>query len=76
VHAVRGIDQQQSDMYTYFSPVMRVSADHPLRAIRAIADRALATMSERFDGMYAKTGRLSIPPEKLLRTQLSRCCTP
>ena len=27
-------------------------------------------MSERFDGMYAKTGRPSIPPEKLLRAQL------
>jgi len=27
-------------------------------------------MSERFDAMYAKTGRPSIPPEKLLRAQL------
>jgi transposase len=27
-------------------------------------------MSRRFDGMYAKTGRPSIPPEKLLRAQL------
>ena len=35
-----------------------------------MADRALANMSERFDGMYAKTGRPSIPPEKLLRAQL------
>src|SRR5260370_32981461 len=35
-----------------------------------MADRALANMCERFDGMYAKTGRPSIPPEKLLRAQL------
>jgi transposase len=35
-----------------------------------MADEALKNMSERFDGMYAKTGRPSIPPEKLLRAQL------
>jgi len=57
-------------MYSYLSPEMRVRADHPLRAIRVMADQALANMSERFDGMYAKTGRPSIPPEKLLRAQL------
>ena len=45
-------------------------ADHPLRAIRTMADQALSNMTERFDGMYAKTGRPSIPPEKLLRAQL------
>lgn len=35
-----------------------------------MADLALWSMSERFDAMYAKTGRPSIPPEKLLRAQL------
>ena len=35
-----------------------------------MADQALSNMTERFDGMYAKTGRPSIPPEKLLRAQL------
>jgi hypothetical protein len=35
-----------------------------------MADEALKNMSERFDGMYAKTRRPSIPPEKLLRAQL------
>ena len=67
---MRGTDHQQADMYSYLSPEMRVRADHPLRAIRVMADQALANMSERFDGMYAKTGRPSIPPEKLLRAQL------
>jgi transposase len=67
---MRGMDHQQADMYSYLSPEMRVRADHPLRAIRAMAEQALANMSERFDGMYAKTGRPSIPPEKLLRAQL------
>src|SRR5690349_16784036 len=63
---MRGIDHQQADMYSYLSPEMRVRADHPLRAIRSMADEALANMSERFDGMYAKTGRPSIPPEKFV----------
>jgi transposase len=35
-----------------------------------MADTALSNMSERFDAVYAKTGRPSIPPEKLLRAQL------
>lgn len=57
-------------MYSYISPEARVRADHPLRSIRAMADAALKNMSERFDAMYARTGRPSIPPEKLLRAQL------
>lgn len=67
---MRGHDHQQADMYSYLSPEQRVRENHPLRKIRAMADEALAGMSERFDGMYAKTGRPSIPPEKLLRAQL------
>ena len=67
---MRGTDHQQADMYSYLSPEVRVRADHPLRTIRAMCDLALSQMSERFDDMYAKTGRPSIAPEKLLRAQL------
>jgi transposase len=67
---MRGIDHQQSDMYSYVSPETRVRADHPLRTIRRMVDEALKNMTERFEAMYAKTGRPSIPPEKLLRAQL------
>ena len=67
---MRGQDHQQSDMFSYLSPEQRVRADHPLRAIRAMADLALWSMSARFDEMYSQTGRPSIPPEKLLRAQL------
>jgi transposase len=67
---MRGSDRQQADMYSYLSPEERVRPNHPLRAIRSMADEALNNMSERFDTMYAKTGRPSIPPEKLLRAQL------
>jgi transposase len=57
-------------MYSYISPEARVRADHPLREIRTMVDEALNQMSARFDAMYAKIGRPSIPPEKLLRAQL------
>ena len=67
---MRGQDNQQSDMFSYLSPEQRVRPDHPLRAIRTMSDRALWSMSSRFDAMYSQTGRPSIPPEKLLRAQL------
>ena len=44
--------------------------DHPLRAIRAMVDQILKQLSRRFDAMYARVGRPSIPPEQLLRALL------
>ena len=44
--------------------------DHPLRAIGATVDEVLAQLSPQFDAMYARVGRPSIAPEKLLRAQL------
>jgi len=67
---MRGQDQQQSHLFSYLSPESRVRKNHPLRAIRVMADQALERMSPLFDAMYATTGRPSIPPEKLLRAQL------
>ena len=67
---MRGHDEQTHHMFSYLSPEQRVPADHPLRAVRALTDHALKTMSRRFAGLYAKTGRPSIPPEQLLRALL------
>src|ERR1700683_666253 len=67
---MRGIDHQQSQMFSYLSPETRVRKDHALRAIRVMVDEILAQLSRRFDSMYASAGRPSIPPEKLLRGQL------
>jgi transposase len=52
------------------SPERRVPKDHPLRAIREMVDAALHELSPRFDRLYAKTGRPSIAPERLLRALL------
>ena len=67
---MRGPDDQTGHMFSYLSPEQRVPADHPLRAIRALTDTALRSMSRRFATLYAKTGRPSIPPEQLLRALL------
>jgi transposase len=67
---MRGDDQQQNHMFSYLSPEARVRKDHPLRAIRAMVDEVLSQLSRRFDTMYARVGRPSIAPERLLRAQL------
>ena len=67
---MRGGDGQQAGMFSYVSPERRVPADHPLRPIREMTDEVLRQLSRRFAGLYAKTGRPSIAPEKLLRALL------
>src|SRR5438445_12312118 len=67
---MRGADHQQNHMFSYLSPEARVRKDHPLRAIRTMVDEILTQLSRRFDTMYARVGRPSIAPEKLLRAQL------
>jgi transposase len=67
---MRGTDQQQSSVFSYLSAERRVPLDHPLRAVRAMADAALGELGPRFDALYASIGRPSIPPEKLLRALL------
>ena len=57
-------------MFSYLSPEQRVPAEHPLRAIRQLVDRALKGLSATFEQIYAASGRPSIAPEKLLRALL------
>ena len=67
---MRGADEQPGSMFSYVSLEDRVPVDHPLRVIRRITDRALERLSPRFDALYVKFGRPSIPPERLLRALL------
>src|ERR1700684_4088071 len=67
---MRGKDEQQLDVFSYINPEQRVPQDHPLRSLRAMTDEALRALQPRFNKLYAKTGRPSIAPEKLLRALL------
>lgn len=67
---MRGANRQTGGLFSYASPESLVPADHPLRLIRPLVNAALARLSAKFGRMYAATGRLSIGPEKLLRTLL------
>jgi len=67
---MRGKDEQQLDVFSYISPEQRVPHDHPLRPLRVMTDEALRELQPRFNKLYAKTGRPSIAPEKLLRALL------
>jgi transposase len=68
--AMRGTDEQTAGLFSYVSCEARVPSDHPLRPIRSIVDEALEVLSGDFEQLYSKTGRPSIPPEKLLRALL------
>ena len=67
---MRGNENKQQPVFRYVSLEERVPLDHRLRAIRQTVDKLLAQMSERFDELYAASGRPSIPPERLLRALL------
>ncbi|MGD1158677.1 MAG: transposase, partial [Terriglobia bacterium] len=67
-----GEDLQQSALFSYLSPEQRVPKDHPLRKLLPRVDAALAGMLRRFPAIYARGGRPSIAPEKLLRALLLR----
>src|SRR5712692_11548479 len=67
---MRGDRSEQAIMLTTMTPNDFVPGDHPMRAIKPIVDRALAELSPVFSRMYAKVGRPSIPPERLLKGSL------
>jgi transposase len=69
--AMRGDDRAAGDgLFSYVSLEARVPPSHPLRVIRAVVDEALDVLSPRFEELYARTGRPSVPPEKLIRALL------
>jgi transposase len=65
-----GADITQESLFTVAKLDDFVPVNHPLRAIRKLANTALQRMSALFDTLYADTGRTSIAPEKLMRAQL------
>jgi hypothetical protein len=72
---MRGADYEQSWMFSYISAERRVPKDHPLRAIRAMADTALKDLSKRFDGIYAARGVRRLRRSGCCARCCCRCCT-
>ena len=68
--SMRGNDERQEIVFSYVSAEERIPQNHPLRAIREMADRALREMDLHFAALYARGGRPSIPPERLVRALL------
>ncbi len=58
---MRGTETKQATMLSRLSPEPRVPKDHALRAIKRLADEALAARSPTFDAMYSRIGRPSVP---------------
>src|ERR1700739_4164667 len=68
--AMRGEDRRSEHLFSYVRLEARIPLDHPLRQIRELIDAALQPLSRAFDKLYARDGRPSIPPERLLRALL------
>src|SRR5215211_2627727 len=67
---MRGSDDRTGALFSYVDLERRVRSDHPLRAIRTIVNEALCALEREFTALYARVGRPSIAPEKLLRAML------
>src|SRR5215212_3479142 len=67
---MRGREAEQPVLFSYVNVETRVPREHPLRTIKALVDKVLKQLSPRFDEMYARRGRPSVPQEQLLRALL------
>lgn len=67
---MRGRADDQQPLFHVFSVEERIRPDHPLRDIKRRVDRLLGEMSAAFEQAYSRTGRPSVPPERLLKALL------
>lgn len=67
---MRGADRSNGQLFSYVDIESRIHPKHPLRLIREVVNDCLAALSPEFERLYAREGRPSIPPERLLRALL------
>jgi transposase len=67
---MRGRTDEQSVLFHVFNVEERIRADHPLREVKRRVDAILQSMSPLFAQAYSRTGRPSVPPERLLKAML------
>jgi transposase len=67
---MRGRTDDQDSLFHVFNVEGRIRPDHPLRDIKRRADRILDALAPEFAAEYSRTGRPSVPPERLLKALL------
>jgi len=67
---MRGRTNQQIQMFSVIPIDSWIEDKHPLRAMAALVEPILESLSRDFDAIYSTTGRPSIPPEQLLKALL------
>ena len=67
---MRGSDERTGSLFSYVGVEARLRRDHPLRAIRGLADETFGAMEPDLASLYSDTGRPSIAPQMLLRAML------
>lgn len=67
---MRGGDDRTGALFSYVDLESRVPQSHPLRAMRELVNASLAALDGAFASLYAKGGRPSIAPERLLRATM------
>ena len=67
---MRGEHREDGGLFSYVSLESRIPKRHPIRQMRQLVDSALANLDQLFDEIYAREGRPSIPPERLIRASL------
>jgi transposase len=67
---MRGRTDEQQVLFHVFNVEERIRADHPLRDVKRRVDAILQTLSPVFAQAYSRTGRPSVPPERLLKSML------
>jgi transposase len=67
---MRGSANKQKAIFHTFEVNDKIPAEHPLRAIKQLADAELKRMAPLFREAYSHRGRPSTPPEQLLKASL------
>ncbi len=67
---MRGHVDRQENMWFTMRTEDFIPKDHPLREIKKLADAELARLAPVFNKAYAKSGRRSVPPERLIKATL------